>query len=233
MYLLMGALAIVAVGVGALLMWSGKTEEQRQAGPVTVGTTTDMDSGTTTTPPAEPVEVVPGTYVVDTDRSTLEWKGEKIGGAHSGTVDIISGSITAEGQFFTKGQFEIDMTTIESPEAPGLADHLKNDDFFSVSSYPKATFVFTGIQPTEGNQYQITGNLTLKGQTHTITFPATLTRANEGYKADAEFTIDRTVWGIRFGSNKFFDNLGDKVIKDDITFTLHLEVYDPSQAGNK
>ncbi|HAT65925.1 MAG TPA: lipid-binding protein, partial [Flavobacteriaceae bacterium] len=69
----------------------------------------------------------------------------------------------------------------------------------------------------------VSGNLTIKDKTHNISFPATISMEGNVLKLTSEtFTIDRTQWGVNFGSKTVFDNLGEKFISDDIELTVNL-----------
>ncbi len=169
-------------------------------------------------------------YKIDATKSNINWKGEKVTGEHMGSINLKSGSLKVDG-YKMSGEFMIDMTTITnsdigSDEMRGkLVGHLKSDDFFSVANHPTATFKITKTSPmkqSEGSKanFRITGDLTIKGITHEISFPAHVEMSDAGISAKAKVTIDRSKWDVRYGSGTFFDNLGDKLIYDD----FHLEL---------
>jgi polyisoprenoid-binding protein YceI len=108
-----------------------------------------------------------------------------------------------------------------------LTNHLKSDDFFSVEKNPKAVFKITKAAPiahakTGENNYTITGDLTIKGITNSLTFPAKVNISGSQADATAKFDIDRTKYDVKFRSGKFFENLGDKMIYDNFTIDLKL-----------
>ena len=103
-----------------------------------------------------------------------------------------------------------------------LVGHLKSDDFFSVDKYPVANFEITSIKPGSNNEHTVNGNLTMKGKTNEISFPAKVTIENGIVKAMGTAKIDRTKWNIQYGSGKFFSNLGDKVILDEVNIDVSL-----------
>jgi polyisoprenoid-binding protein YceI len=171
-------------------------------------------------------------FVVDSKSSNLKWIGEKVTGKHWGTVNIKDGKLTKSGTNFS-GMFNIDMTSIKvddlkDAETNGkLTGHLKSEDFFNVNNFKTATFKVKAIKDykpkkDEKGNHWVTGDLTIKGITHEIGFPALITFSGNSMKAEAKFTINRTKWDIRYGSGSFFDNLGDKTIYDDIKFELSL-----------
>jgi hypothetical protein len=128
----------------------------------------------------------------------------------------------------TGGTFSIDMTTITDTDITNpqgqerLVNHLKSDDFFSTEKHPKSTFVITGVTAETGDQYTVKGNLTIKGITNPVEFPATVTVAAGQLTAKAKILIDRTKFDIKFRSGNFFENLGDKAIEDN--FELNVEI---------
>ncbi len=165
--------------------------------------------------------------------SKLKWTGKKLTGEHFGTIQISKGNLILEGNTLTGGSFTIDMKTIvvEDLTDPGknkdLTDHLFSDDFFSVANHPEATFTITGVEAlatpdAAGNTHTIAGNLTIKGITQGIRFPANVLIDDLGVTAKANFNIDRTLWDIKFKSGKFFPELGDKAISDEIGIALEL-----------
>ncbi len=167
-------------------------------------------------------------FVLDDDRSKMKWVGRKIVGEHSGVVGFGElAEIQMVGDRLVGGGFEIDMTSISTTDLEGDAkknmdDHLKNEDFFAVDEFPRAFFVIKGGDVLGDNRYRIVGELMIKGISHEIEFEAEVVRMDDEVTAQASFLIDRTLWDIRYGSGKFFDDLGDKAIKDEMEFELDL-----------
>ncbi|MFT5255854.1 MAG: polyisoprenoid-binding protein YceI, partial [Candidatus Paceibacteria bacterium] len=96
----------------------------------------------------------------------------------------------------------------------------KEGDFFNVTKYPTATFEVTGVTDMDGKTI-MSGNLTMLDTTQNISFPVLITNQNNMVQVKSEtFTIDRTKWGINYGSKSIFDNLGDKFIADDMEITI-------------
>lgn len=166
---------------------------------------------------------VNGHYELNIEQSALSWSAGKIvGDDYTGKVPLSSGYLVAENGNFNEGEFVInvaEMTHDEDKQA--VIDHLKGEDFFNVAKYPTSQFKIISVNPAKGG-YQITGDLTIMDQTQPIEFVAQLEGVEEGIKATAEFAIDRTRWGIKYGSANFFDNLGDKAIKNEIGYQLEL-----------
>ena len=170
------------------------------------------------------------TYTVDPSASSLRYEGFKVKAisldgvySHWGNVDISGGELTAENGNIASGNFEIDMTTItnddlEDPDKnASLVGHLMDDDFFSVSEFPTASFEIASV--TDG---EVTGNLTIKGETRSITFPADITVADDQVTASADFNIIRQDWGIEFGQEGWTDDWKEEFIKNEINFQINL-----------
>ncbi len=166
------------------------------------------------------------TYTIAADQSTVVWKGTKpTGDSHTGTVAIKDGSISAENGVPTAGNFSIDLTTIaltdegmDEETKAKLLGHLSTGDFFETEKYPTASF-----EITEVSSDSLTGNLTIKETTKSITIPYFFQAENGEATATASFSIDRTLWGITFNSGNFFKNLGDYMIDDAIQFDVKLK----------
>ncbi|MDD4109513.1 MAG: YceI family protein, partial [Prolixibacteraceae bacterium] len=160
--------------------------------------------------------------------SVVKWNGKKVTGEHYGTIDLKAGNIVTEGTSITSGAFTMDMSTLVSEDLKDealnkrLVNHLKSDDFFSVEKHPVSTFILTNVVHNEGNKYSFTGNMTIKGITHPLTFEATVDIHNSSLEAKGKMEIDRTLYDIKFRSGKFFASLGDNLIYD--TFTLDFKV---------
>lgn len=166
------------------------------------------------------------TYTIDTAESSIKWLGKKVTGQHEGTINLETGTLIQQGDIYA-GIFGIDMTSIvctDLDEGPGakLVGHLASDDFFSIEKFNSAIFNLRSIAPNDDGTHTVTGELTIKGITNEISFPAMLSTIDGMLKASASFTIDRTKWDIKYGSGSFFDNLGDKAIYDDMHFELQI-----------
>lgn len=159
--------------------------------------------------------------------SSVQWTGKKLTGEHTGTIQLKKGRVDVTNGKLTGGSFEMDMKTIVNTDLEGewktkLESHLKSEDFFSVDKYPSATLEITNVQPVKDKTYNITGKLTIKGITNEISFPATVEIENNKFAAYADFNLDRTKWDVRYGSKKFYEDIGDKVIYDD--FNLKVKI---------
>ncbi len=177
---------------------------------------------------AEEVVDVAGaaTYTADASASTIAWKGTAPTKSHNGTISVSEGSLAMDGGKLTGGNFIIDMNSIvcldiENEEYNGkLVGHLKSADFFDVENNSFSAFAITGVEDKEGKT-MVKGNLTMKGIKKNIEFPATLSVDGDAVSFTSEaFTIDRTEWDIKYNSGKFFEDLKDKLINDNIELSF-------------
>jgi len=170
-----------------------------------------------------------GMYSIDIGSSEVDWIATKISGAnHKGIVPIKSGSVTITNGEITAASVVMDMenlsvTDLEGEEKVSLEDHLKSPDFFSVAEHGTASYKFTS-GTTIDNKVGAMGDLTIKGVSAPSNSKILFSKNGEnGITVAGTMMFDRTTYDIRYGSDKFFDNLGDKVIKDNVMLKIKLK----------
>lgn len=173
-------------------------------------------------------------YKIDPAASSVAWKGtKKVGSSHNGFISVKEGEVTTDAKNqMTAGKVVIDMATItnedlkDSPDyQKKLVGHLSNEDFFNVTKFPTSTFTLKSVSAAKGkkNEVMVKGDLTMIGQTHPIEFPAQVTMDKGTLTGTATVKINRTTWGLKYGSGNFFKELaGDKIINDEFEMTLKL-----------
>ena len=173
-------------------------------------------------------------YAVNTEASVSEWEGYKPGKySHHGTIQLQSGNLGVSGGNLVSGSFVIDVNSLanadlaENPAKKAkLEGHLKSGDFFEVEKYPTGKFEITKVEPltadSTGATHHITGNLTLKNITNSITIPAKVGIQNGSLMAETpEFTINRTKWKVEYGSG-VIGTIKDELIADDVKLKIKL-----------
>lgn len=164
----------------------------------------------------------------DAGKSKIEWTGKKLTGEHYGEIRLAAGELTIVKDRLTGGKFEMDMTSITCTDITDvksnkrLIDHLKSEDFFATNRYPRSKFVITSVKGKAANEYEVTGDLTIKDKTHPVTFPVKLTNTNNGWQATATLAFDRSKYDVKFGSQSFYENVGDKLVYDDVDISIIL-----------
>ena len=155
------------------------------------------------------------TLAVDVKASKIHWLAKKVAGQHEGTIGIASGSLVADGAKISGGEFVIDMKSIVCTDITNaeynqkFIGHITTGDFFETEKFPTAAFKITKVAGSN-----ITGDLTLHGVTKSITFPAKIAVVGGKVSATASIPVDRTDFGVKYNSKKFFDTIGDKAIDD-------------------
>lgn len=174
------------------------------------------------------VPTAKSTYTVDAKKSTAHWIGKKVTGQHDGNISISKGSIVTDGKNITGGSIEFDMNSITCTDLTDkewngkLVGHLKADDFFGVDKFPTATIEIVKVALKEGTNYDVTGKLTIKGVTEEIIFPAVIKMEGKVLVTVAKVTVNRTKFGIKYGSASFIDGIGDKAINDDFELDVNV-----------
>jgi polyisoprenoid-binding protein YceI len=167
-------------------------------------------------------------FKANTNKSLIHWTGKKITGSHTGTIHLSGGTLELEDGKITGGNFDIDTQSIaitdieDAATRSQFAGHLFTDDFFAVEKYPTANFTIINVTALGGNINQVDGLLTIKGITHALSFEATVDIQEDMLLATGKITVDRTKYGMKFGSGNFFKGLGDSLIYNDFKLDLNL-----------
>mgnify|MGYP006244748563 FL=1 len=173
---------------------------------------------------AQGVATVDNIYNVETAQSQITWTGREVStSSHYGTLDFVSGNFEISNGAIVNGEFIVDMTSINNQDMEGdskarLEGHLKSDDFFSVESYPTASISINSSELISDGKWNVSADLSIKGFTHPVNFE--MISSEDGWSANLVF--DRSKYDVRFRSGSFFENLGDKLIYDDIELSINL-----------
>jgi len=169
-------------------------------------------------------------YKADHEATQVKWVGKKIAGAHEGTIALKEGWLSLEKNSIKGGEFIMDMNSIRDTDIKDektramLEGHLKSDDFFGVELFPLSKLVIKGSTPDGKGKEVIKADLTIKSATHPVEFTATSVVSGDVITYNAVIPVDRTLYDVRYGSGKFFSNIGDKAIDDIFTLTVTLVV---------
>lgn len=191
--------------------------------------TEEVDNTASSTPKmtASMSEIEDGTYTLDTQNSVINWTGHKtliVDYYDHGTLSLSSGFVMVQDGEIVDGDFVVDMNSFAvsstGNQKPGsmLENHLKSADFFDVANNPIAKVALKSV--VDG---VVTADVTIKGITNEVEFPTEISQDGNTITAKASFEIDRTLWDVRYGSTKFFQNLGDSVIADTVAIELDLK----------
>ncbi len=183
-------------------------------------------------PPKKIAKAIAGSYTVDAPKSTFKWNAKKVVGEHSGTAGFQGGSIAINANKLVGADITIDMASIDCSDLVGeyhdkLVGHLKADDFFATDKFNTAKIKIKSATEIKGaaagsNNYNVVADLTIKGITKEVSFPAFVVINPNQVIANAELDVDRTAFGIKYGSASFFEGLGDKAIAN--TFNVKVRI---------
>lgn len=172
---------------------------------------------------AEKAEVIPTditfdgtTKEIDMNQSAISFVGGSSIVDHEGKFTNFAANVALDADEPTNLEkatitATVDLTSVVT-DADALNGHLQKADFFDTEKNPTATFVSTDIELEDGTHYDITGDLTVKGQTKSVRFEAEIT--NDYLLAMYEFP--RKEWGI--GN----DSYGEKLLDETVPVTVKL-----------
>ena len=190
------------------------------------GTVKDTENSSNT---LNQVSFEEGVYSVVVDRTELSWIGKEISTKiHTGTLNLSDGTIQIIDENTINGNITIDMSSINVTDLQGrakeiLEGHLRSAEFFEDETYPNATHNFKSKSYNKlKNLIDFEGQLTIKDISNPIFFSATLIESSPYLKAKSILSFDRSKYNVRFRSGSFFENLGDKLILDDIDVNIVL-----------
>lgn len=206
----------------------GGLEAWREAGYDFLG-----DSPDSADDPQTKVSLSDGTYRIDTGLSKIEWAGRNPNTCHVGTVEVSEGTIMSKGGELS-GTIEVDMESIHNVNLEGdelqpiLEAHLRSDDFFFTSMFPKAVLHLKEVTPLEPGwqtapNFRVHGELSLRGVSASLEFDTTVSLTdNNTLRLEAHFDIDKTRWNVIYGSTRFFEHLGMHKVFDLISLQISI-----------
>ena len=165
---------------------------------------------------------------VNIDESSVKWTGVQLSGkSHYGTLSFKSADLSFSDERLIGGNFVVDMTSLKVDDLTGrgkksLEGHLKADDFFSVNDFNFSKLELNAVNMVSENEYSAEGDLTIKGYTHKA--KVSFYKEDDSKNLKAKLVFDRSKYNVRYGSGSFFENLGDKLILDDIELEVTLVI---------
>jgi polyisoprenoid-binding protein YceI len=183
---------------------------------------------------AAPTPLPTGRLRVDVAESRTEWLGRNLLNKHWGKIPITSGYLDVKEGQIQGGEFTLAVVDITCDDLAGnpyhdaLIAHLRSDDFFDTALYPEARLKITRASaipdaPPGSQNLQVEADLTLRGVTEPIAFTlsAGMDEKNRCV-AQAAFSIDRTRWGVLYGSGRFFSRLAGHLVNDLIELQVRI-----------
>ena len=172
-----------------------------------------------------------GDYVPQYDSSSILWECTWLAGkAHNGDISIKEGSVKIEDGALVYANFIVDMNSMKCFDIKNLntnkklIGHLKSDDFFDVQNHPESSLNITSSENISHNRFRFIGQLTIKNITSNVTMDGSVKHLSDGYKIDIQLLFDRSKYDVRYRSASFFNDLGDRIISDNVSLNVKLKI---------
>ena len=116
-----------------------------------------------------------------------------------------TGYLDAENPAASQLELTIQAASIDTSNADRDA-HLRSNDFFDMESHPEIRFVSTSVDTVGTEHYRVTGDLTIKGVTNSVTVDFEHTGAavdpydNQRIGFEGTTTINRKDWGVSWNA---------------------------------
>jgi len=146
--------------------------------------------------------------------STVQFAIKNFGFTVNGTFTGVQGDISFDPQNVNASSFDVSVNAGSVNTDNHLRDHhLQGETYFDVKNYPRIRFVSVNVTSNGKNgAFNMTGKLTIKKQTRTVSFPFTATPTTDGYLFKGSFTINR----------KDFNVGGTSTIADKLDISLNI-----------
>lgn len=151
---------------------------------------------------------------IDLSKSSFTWKGTKVTGEHTGSINLKSANLLEDkagkisGGEFVMSMDSVQITDLSGEWATKFLTHIKSADFFDVKKYPTAKLKINSVKNNIAK-----ATMTIKGKTNDVEVKFS---KKEGVLI-GELTFDRTKFDMIYGSGNFFKNLGDKTIHNEVS----------------
>ncbi len=195
-------------------------------------TTTNAVNATSSSVTVEDKQLVDGSYNLNINKTSAIWEGKKViltSWIDRGTIKITAANVSVLNGLVSKGRIEFDMNSITANQTGSgsgtdrLSGHLKSNDFFNAEKYPKAVFNLDQLDKgATGDSFVAKGRLTIRDITKPIEIPVKIKLDGADLVVSGKANVDRTIYGVKFGSTKFFADLGDNVVADDFGLEFNL-----------
>lgn len=156
-------------------------------------------------------------HAVDVSQSSIKALGAKITATHPVDFKTFEGSVKVAGDTLVGVSFSADIASLES-DHPKLTEHLKDKDFLDAGTYPKATFESVSVE--EGSKesgdwtHTVSGDMTIRGQTKRISFPAKVEVGADKVAASTEFVLNRQDFGVTYPGKP------DDLVQDNVRMNI-------------
>ena len=169
------------------------------------------------------------TWNIDPAHSAAEFKVRHMMISYvKGKFSGLSGVLKLDESDYTRSTVDVSIPAASVSTVDDKLDaHLKNEDFFDVEKFPTLTFTSTGIRSTGGQDYEVTGDLTIRGVTNPVTLsvnelsePSKDPWGNLRIGLSGSTKVNRKDFGLVWNATL---ELGGVLVGDEVTITLDVQ----------
>lgn len=195
----------------------------------------------TTEAPAVEVNAPTGEYAIDPHHTTVTIRAQHFGLAHyTLRFNNVSGTLNFNAETPAQSTITatVDTTSLDTPySGPRDFDsELQNSSWLDSANFANATFTSTGVEQTGPNTARVTGDLTIKGQTHPAIFDVTYDGSHSPHPMGMQissigFSARTTIQRSQFGINELMPRAGDDGVSDAVEIIIEAEFQRPIESA--
>lgn len=165
---------------------------------------------------------------VDISKSEIGWSAKSVSDVHFGKIQLKNVQLQFQNNNLIGGLFEVDMNSItvedlkDDEDKQSFIHHITTEDFFETNRYPKAVFVIREVKKQNDQEYLVNGEATIKDITKPVSFKAIATDLPQVTRLSANLAIDRTLFGVEYGSQGKRGSEKDWFIYNDIQLSVNI-----------
>ena len=155
---------------------------------------------------------------VDVSKSTITATSKQMNVPVDGKFNKFTAQVSFDPAKPAEGsaQFSVDVGSYDLGD-DSYNEQVRGKDWFDAAQYPNATFVSSAIAPAGGNQFKVSGTLTIKGKSENVTLPVTVAQQGATQTFDGALPIKRSQFDI--GTGEWKDT---SVVADEVMIRFHI-----------
>lgn len=191
--------------------------------------------------PAVEVNAPSGEYALDANHSTITVRAQHFGLAYyTLRFNKVAGTLNfnAEAPAQSTIQATVDVTSLDTPYTGNrdFDSELQNSSWLDAAGFTTATFTSTTVEQTGPNTARVTGDLTLRGQTHPITLDVTYNGSHSPHPMGMQissigFSAHGTFQRSQYGINELIPRAGNDGVSDQVELIIEAEFNRPIETA--
>lgn len=149
---------------------------------------------------------------IQTEKSSLGFIYKQMGVPMEGSFKKFSAQLSFDPAKLNaaKATLDLDVSSIDTGSDEGN-DEVVGKAWFNAKAFPRAKFESTGFKALGGNKYEVTGKMSIKGRTQTVTAPFTLNQQGSNVVVDGAFILKRADYAIGEGAWSDFGTVANEI----------------------